>query len=133
MIQIKSKLDCCGCTACASSCPKSAITMVPDEEGFLYPKIDMRRCIECGACERACPILNKKTVISEKTEGYIIRIKDNKILYESTSGGAFTALADYILEQNGISKLFQGMEPLHTHPLLQILILMSYRLVTVFT
>ena len=49
MIQIKSKLDCCGCTACASSCPKSAITMVPDEEGFLYPKIDMRRCIECGA------------------------------------------------------------------------------------
>ena len=102
MIQINSKLDCCGCTACASSCPKSAITMVPDEEGFLYPKIDMRRCIECGACERACPILNKKTVISEKTEGYIIRIKDNKILYESTSGGAFTALAGYILEQNGI-------------------------------
>lgn len=46
--------------------------------------------------------LDKKTVISEKTEGYIIRIKDNKILYESTSGGAFTALADYILKQNGI-------------------------------
>lgn len=106
MIQIKSKLDCCGCTACASSCPKSAITMVPDEEGFLYPKIDMRRCIECGACERACPILNKKTVISEKTEGYIIRIKDNKILYESTSGGAFTALADYILKQNTKHLLF---------------------------
>ena len=43
-----------------------------------------------------------KTAISEKTEGYIIRIKDTKILYESTSGGAFTALADYILEQNGV-------------------------------
>ena len=102
MIQIKSKLDCCGCTACTNSCPKSAIAMVPDEEGFLYPKIDMRRCVECGACERACPILNKKTAISEKTEGYIIRIKNTKILYESTSGGAFTALADYILEQNGV-------------------------------
>ena len=50
MIQIKSKLDCCGCTACTNSCPKSAIAMVPDEEGFLYPKIDMRRCVECGAC-----------------------------------------------------------------------------------
>mgnify|MGYP002233614292 CR=1 FL=1 len=41
-------------------------------------------------------------MISEKTEGYIIRIKDTEILYESTSGGAFTALADYILEQNGV-------------------------------
>ena len=104
MIQIKSKLDCCGCTACTNSCPKSAIAMVPDEEGFLYPKIDRKRCIECGACEKVCPVLNKRTVISKKTEGYIIRIKDAKVLYESTSGGAFTALADYILEQNGISK-----------------------------
>ena len=51
MIQIKSKLDCCGCTACASSCPKSAIAMVPDEEGFLYPKIDMRHYMTyCGFC-----------------------------------------------------------------------------------
>ena len=102
MIQIKNKLDCCGCTACTNACLKSAITMVPDEEGFMYPKIDMGHCIECGVCERVCPVLNKKTVISEKTEGYIIRIKDTKILYESTSGGAFTALADYILEQNGV-------------------------------
>lgn len=78
MIQIKSKLDCCGCTACASSCPKSAITMVPDEEGFLYPKIDMRRCIECGACERACPILNKKTVISEKQKAILLELKITK-------------------------------------------------------
>ena len=38
----------------------------------------MRRCVECGACERACPILNKKTAISEKTEGYIIRIKNEQ-------------------------------------------------------
>lgn len=78
MIQIKSKLDCCGCTACTNSCPKSAIAMVPDEEGFLYPKIDMRRCIECGACERACPILNKKTVISEKQKAILLELKMTK-------------------------------------------------------
>ena len=78
MIQIKRKLDCCGCTACTNSCPKSAITMVPDEEGFLYPKIDRKRCIECGACEKVCPVLNKRTVISKKQKAILSELKMQK-------------------------------------------------------
>ena len=46
--------ECCGCTACAAVCPRDAVAMEPDEEGFLYPVVDAARCVGCLACERAC-------------------------------------------------------------------------------
>lgn len=46
---------CYGCQACAQICPVSAISMVPDEEGFLFPQIDTDKCIECNLCEKTCP------------------------------------------------------------------------------
>ena len=102
MIQIKSKANCCGCTACANICPKAAITMQPDQEGFLYPVIDRNRCINCGACDATCPILNKTERKQENTKGFILRVKDKSILFESTSGGAFTALAECVLQNGGV-------------------------------
>lgn len=50
--------ECCGCTACYAICPKSAISMQPDEEGFDYPVIDEAKCIICYRCIRICPIKN---------------------------------------------------------------------------
>ena len=50
----RDRSECCGCTACEFACPKGAISMEPDEEGFLYPVVDAARCIRCGRCERAC-------------------------------------------------------------------------------
>lgn len=52
----ESKEKCCGCTACSTVCPKGAILMMPDEEGFLYPVVDAAECIGCGACLRVCPL-----------------------------------------------------------------------------
>lgn len=46
--------ECCGCTACAVICPRDAITMEPDEEGFAYPVVDAALCVRCGRCEDAC-------------------------------------------------------------------------------
>ena len=50
----KNKAECCGCTACASICPQSAITMKEDEEGFLYPIIDELKCVNCKMCIKVC-------------------------------------------------------------------------------
>lgn len=48
------KKKCCGCGACANVCPKHAITMTADEQGFVYPKIDQSTCIDCGMCRKVC-------------------------------------------------------------------------------
>lgn len=101
-IKIEDKELCSGCSACFSSCPKGAIEMVRDEEGFLYPKVDESKCINCGLCKRVCPILNKKETKEFKQKGYIFQYGDTKIRKESTSGGAFTAIAEYIIQNRGV-------------------------------
>lgn len=50
------KEECCGCTACYAVCSRFAISMEPDEEGFLYPVIDAGKCVKCGMCLKVCPI-----------------------------------------------------------------------------
>ena len=101
MIEIKEKAKCCGCTACFNICPKGAISMHPDEEGLLYPLVDEEKCVGCNLCNRTCPIMHPKTK-EENTQGYVIRNKNTDILFESTSGGAFTAFAEYVLQQHGV-------------------------------
>lgn len=54
------KEDCCGCTACYAICPKNAISMQPDEEGFVYPVVDVEKCIRCYMCLKVCPIKEAK-------------------------------------------------------------------------
>ena len=56
------KEQCCGCTACYAICPRSAIEMIPDEEGFLYPEIDKTKCIRCFRCLNICPLRELKSV-----------------------------------------------------------------------
>ena len=49
------KEECCGCAACFSICPRNAISMSTDENGFEYPIIDRKKCIICGMCLKVCP------------------------------------------------------------------------------
>ena len=49
------KEECCGCTACYAICPREAIYMEEDEEGFEYPHIDEDKCIQCYRCLDVCP------------------------------------------------------------------------------
>ena len=101
MIEIKKKSECCGCTACANICPKNCIEMKEDEEGFLYPHIDKDKCINCGLCEKVCPVRNaKENKFSQK--GYIANNLNEDVRKQSSSGGAFSAIANYILDLNGV-------------------------------
>ena len=57
-MELVSKIECTACTACLNSCPRNAITMKRDFEGFLYPEIIEELCIDCGICQKVCPISN---------------------------------------------------------------------------
>ena len=56
IVLFERKEDCCGCSACYSICPKGAILMTDDEEGFEYPTIDDELCVRCRKCLDVCPI-----------------------------------------------------------------------------
>ena len=101
MIKILNKENCCGCTACFNICPKKCISMQSDEEGFLYPIIEESKCIDCGLCEKACPILNYKPINGKLPEAYVIRTKDKDDLMQSTSGGFSTPLAQWFFNNEG--------------------------------
>ena len=59
MIEILDKTKCCGCNACAQKCPKHCIHLIKDSEGFYYPQVDATICIDCGLCEKVCPVINQ--------------------------------------------------------------------------
>lgn len=93
---------CCGCAACANKCAKGAITMQPNEEGFLHPVINTSLCVDCGLCEKACPGLEPAKVSDNTPQAYIVQHKDDAVRYQSTSGGAFTAIAQEVIKRDGV-------------------------------
>lgn len=100
-IEFIDKENCYGCTACYSICPKNAIIMEYDAEGFIYPIIRDEICIKCGLCKSICPSLYKKSNGS-LNKPYVALNKDEKSRLTSSSGGIFEVLAKYILRENGI-------------------------------
>lgn len=94
---------CCGCSACMNTCPVSAIHMERDGEGFLYPIIDENKCVKCNLCKEVCAYRKEDVIIRHDfmTETYAVRNRSQNIIAESASGGAFTAISDVILAQNG--------------------------------
>lgn len=98
--------QCCGCGACNSICPKKAIQMTEDEEGFIYPVISEHICINCGLCQKVCPVNGDKTGAYENPEykqRYFAAFhKLAQVVENSSSGGVFTAITDIVLAQNGV-------------------------------
>lgn len=101
MINIKDKAQCCGCEACAQRCPKQCISLIEDAEGFLYPRVDASVCIDCGLCEKVCPVLNQSSERQPQSVFAAIN-PDIDTRLKSSSGGIFSALAHAVLSQGGV-------------------------------
>lgn len=101
MIKIDDKSQCCGCWACYNVCPKHCIEMVEDGEGFRYPHVDTDRCIDCGLCEKICP-LKQSQMDDSLPESFVVQHKDVEVLRNSTSGGFFTAISKWAIAQGGV-------------------------------
>lgn len=105
MIIITRKEDCCGCGACYDACAKQAIVWETDEEGFSYPRVDLDKCVNCGLCNKVCPIENSEALNSRNKESNPLVLaayhKDENIRIMSTSGGAFWGLAESWVKEGG--------------------------------
>ena len=86
------KADCFGCEACVQACAAGAIEMVADEDGFRYPGVDVAKCLKCGHCRQVCPVWEMPGASAPRYTfgGYV---RDSKTRDSSTSGGAFSAIA----------------------------------------
>ena len=101
MIQIDNKKACCGCWACIQRCPRNCITMHEDEEGFSYPIVDTSACIECGLCEKVCPVLNQAEA-KRPLDVYAAINPNEEVRLNSSSGGIFTQLAEKVIADGGV-------------------------------
>ena len=90
------KEKCCGCRACEQICPKNCIKIVEDKNGFLYSTIDDEKCIHCNMCKKVCPMLNSEIVKNKEEKAFLLIHKDKKVIDKSSSGGAFTAIAEVL-------------------------------------
>lgn len=94
---------CTGCSSCYNKCIHNSIEMVKDKKGFLYPEINHTKCIECGICSKACPIIShEKETTNQVYVVYSAWSNDTDTRLNSTSGGVFFEIAKYVLELDGV-------------------------------
>lgn len=105
MPQLANKEQCNGCEACSNICPQSCISFNQNEEGFYYPSIDNEKCIDCGICEKTCPLISPSLMFRRikynDTLAYGIHHKNAKAVRHSSSGGLARAIAEWQIRQGG--------------------------------
>ena len=98
----QNNLKCCGCSACYAVCPKNAITMQADSEGFKYPVINKDKCIDCRLCCKVCPLDIKLEKTEDKQIAVACTAKDENFTKQSSSGGVFAILANMFIEKQAV-------------------------------
>lgn len=110
--------ECTGCMACKNICPKNAIKIISEKDGFEYPKINENLCINCGYCKKICPVINNMNRENKEPKIYACKNKNEQIRLQSSSGGIFTLIAEWIIKQDGIvfgAKLEKNMIVSHNY------------------
>lgn len=116
-IHITDKTKCCGCEACVQVCAHKAIIMQEDNEGFRYPVVDSSLCVECGLCEKVCQY--NEIPAKHQEEKYVFGGYNNnpEVRFESTSGGAFSAIVEAYCDENYVifGAKADGLRVYHTY------------------
>lgn len=99
-INILDKKHCTGCSLCANICPKNAISLIPDEEGFYAPTVN-DSCIDCSLCAKKCPQLSKSFSYEGEKVAYAIWA-DDKTREKGSSGGVFPLIAEKTVSEGGV-------------------------------
>lgn len=118
MQEICNREVCTGCMACYNACPKSAINMYPNEEGFIHPVITQEKCINCGLCIKVCPVINITKLHQKSNLVYSGWSNDEEIRLRSSSGGAFSEIAKYVISSGGVvfgCMLNEKLKAIHTY------------------
>lgn len=111
---------CLGCGACAYACPSGAVTLHNFPAEGIRPVVDSSRCTDCGDCLKVCPAVQADfgrsalglppalaAAAFEDDWGPVLEVweghaTDATIRFESSSGGALTALGLYCIEKAGM-------------------------------
>lgn len=100
-MKICDESQCFGCCGCMNICPKGAISMVENDYGALIPQVDMDKCIDCGLCQKVCPVISP---LPHNPEGrcYAAWSNDPDVCKTSASAGIVTTLARRVIANKGV-------------------------------
>lgn len=114
MTEICKQKECTGCAACFNSCNHGAITMEPDECGYLYPSINQEKCIDCGLCKKACPV-NSLQQLLYPIDSIAATVVNDEELIKCASGGIATLLSHIIIKYGGVVYGCDGTDIRNVH------------------
>lgn len=97
-----SKDKCCGCGKCEIICSQNAIKLTYNSSGFLFPVVNKTSCVDCSQCVKQCSFNNDSNGNRSVPKSYVLKHKKTIVVENSRSGGAFTALSDYVLDKQGV-------------------------------
>jgi coenzyme F420-reducing hydrogenase beta subunit len=120
-IALAERKDCTGCLTCYNACIWECIDVICDGEGFYYPKINVAVCAKCAICENVCPIIkpeDERRGTGDTPDSFAVINKDADALLDSSSGGAFTLLAERIIGRGGVvfgAKFDEKFKVIHSY------------------
>ncbi|MEM4488869.1 MAG: Coenzyme F420 hydrogenase/dehydrogenase, beta subunit C-terminal domain [Desulfurococcaceae archaeon] len=106
-----SSVSCSGCGICVVLCPRDALKLSFSAVGHLRPTLNKSLCVDCGLCARVCPFVDvsseREVVLSSFTASLIgkyVKVglawsTDERVRFNSASGGAATSILKYLLEE----------------------------------
>ncbi len=95
----KEEQYCYGCLSCVYSCPTGAISIEKRFDEFAFPTVDTKKCINCDKCSKVCPNDTADSIVSPVKRTFALKHKNTETRKQSSSGGAFTAISDYLMDE----------------------------------